>query len=125
MDTVQFEVAYQLGEYRQFVIEYVRHLRGRREGFLGRMFLSMFAAPVFLFKVSKVGRCSFALDSERIVRTSKIGKLTIPWADVVAVHRYTPGLLIEKQRGGVPIPYRCLTPSQRASVEALVRDWEK
>jgi class 3 adenylate cyclase len=125
MSAVQFDVAYQLREYREFVIEHVCHLRGRSIGFFGRAFLSVFVAPVFLLKASRVGRCSFVLDSASIVRTSKHGKLTIPWDKVVTIHRYSPGLLIEKRGGAVPIPYRCLTPSQRASVEAMVKEWER
>jgi hypothetical protein len=121
---VEFEVAYQFGEYREFVLEHVSHLRGRPPEFLGRAFISAFAAPMFLFKVSRVGRCAFSLDATSIVRTSKQGRLTIRWADVVKVHRYAPGLLIEKPGGAVPIPYRCLAPSQRAAVEAMVQQWE-
>jgi hypothetical protein len=106
MSAVQFEVAYEFGEYRQFAIEHGSNRSGRRLGLFGRTFLSVIALPVFLFKVSKVGRCSFSVDGEGIVRASNAGKLTVPWSKVTAVHRYTPGLLIEKREGGYadPVP---------------------
>ena len=124
MNAVQFEVTYEFDEYRQFAIEHGSGRSGKPFGRVGRMLISLVALPVFLFKASKVGRCSFNIGAAEIVRTSNVGELRIFWTDVIAVHRYTPGLLIEKRQGAVPIPYRCLTPPQRASLEALVKDWE-
>ena len=124
MNAVQFDVAYHLREYREFVLEHACHVKGKPLGFIGQTALSLFAIPVFLLKASKVGPCSFILDVAGIVRTSKHGKMRMPWTEVTAIHRYTPGLLIEKRGGAVPIPYRCLTSSQREAVESLLRHWE-
>ena len=124
MNAVQFEVTYEFGEYCQFAIEHGSGRGGRPFGPVGRMLISAVALPAFLFKASKVGRCSFNIGAAGIVRTSNVGELRISWTEVIAVHRYTPGLLIEKREGAVPIPYRCLTPRQRALLEGLVKDWE-
>jgi hypothetical protein len=124
MSTVEFEVSYQFGEYRQFALEHGSYCAGKPFGILGSAFLSVVALPVFLLKASRVGRCSFSIDAAGIVRTSKSGELKIPWDGVTAVHKYTPGLLIEKLGGAVPVPYRCLAPAQRALLEALVKQWE-
>lgn len=45
--------------------------------------------------------------------------MLVPWADVVAIRRYRPGYLIEKARGALPIPYRCLDGPQRDTLEAF------
>ena len=124
MSAVQFEVSYQLGEYCQFALEHGGHIARKPFGFFGRAFLSVIAVPVFLLKAARVGRCSFNIDIAGVVRISKGGELRIPWGKVTAVHRYTPGLLIEKIGGAVPIPYRCLTSEQRASLDAFVKKWE-
>jgi hypothetical protein len=124
MSAVHFEVSYQLGEYRQFALEHGGYIARKPLGFFGTAFLSVLAAPVFLLKAARVGRCTFSIDLAGIVRTSKAGELRIPWGEVTDVHRYTRGLLIEKVGGAVPIPNRCLTPQQRVSLDALVNKWK-
>ena len=123
MQAVQFEVSYGLGEYRQFVLEHFHHLTGKRPGVFGRFLVSAFATPLFFIKEAKIGRCAFTADEEAIVRRSRLGDYRMAWRDVTAVHRYSPGFLIENAGGAIPIPYRCLTPDQRSSVEALVLRW--
>jgi hypothetical protein len=124
MAVVQFEVAYQLGEYRQFVLEHVHTLKGKRPGILTRIFVSILVVPAFFLKASKVGRCSFTVDATGIARSSASGEAKILWSDVTAVHRYSPGLLIEIKEGAVPFPYRCLTALQRSWLDGLVASWE-
>jgi len=45
--------------------------------------------------------------------------MLVPWKDVTTIYRYEPGYLIEKGRGAMPIPYRCLDAVQRETLEAL------
>src|SRR5258708_6839006 len=125
MSSVQFEVSYQFGEYRQFAIEHGGHRAGKPFGVLGRAFLTVVAFPVFLVKASKVGRCTFNIDVAGIVRSSNGRDLTIPWGKVTAVHRCTPGLLIEKSGGALAISDRCFTAPQREPLGAPVENWGK
>lgn len=124
-EAVRFEVTYRLGEYQQFVLEHVRHTVGKEIGALTRFFISKGAALAFLLKSRKIGHFIFTIDEWGILRESRRPDLTIPWPDVVAVHRYSPGLLIEKATGAVPIPYRCLDDGQRSQLDTFVRRWEE
>ena len=57
-------------------------------------------------------------------QASHHGELRIPWKEVIAVHRYAPGLLIEMARGAIPIPYRCLSAEELDCFEALAAPLE-
>ena len=46
MNAVRFVVAYQLGEYRKFALEHVRHVRGKPLGAISRAALSLFTLPL-------------------------------------------------------------------------------
>ena len=46
--------------------------------------------------------------------------MNVPWSKVIAIHRYSPGYLIEKVGGAFPIPYRCLTDNQRGDLERFI-----
>ena len=122
---VEFDVTYQLGEYRQFVIDHVGQMSRRRPGFFTRMFVTAIAVPSYLFKSAKLGRCSFRIDAAGITRRSSHRELRIAASEVVAVHRYTRGYLVQKEAGAMPIPYRCLDASQTSALEALMAAWTK
>jgi hypothetical protein len=40
---------------------------------------------------------------------------------VTNIYRYEPGYLIEKGKGALPIPFRCLSEQQRIRLEQLFR----
>lgn len=124
MDAVRFDVSYQFAEYRIFVLDHLHQLKGRRAGVFGRLLVTLIAAPMFYLKKARMPLCSFTVDASGISRRTRGGELRLPWREVTAVHRYAPGYLIEKSGGAVPIPYRCLTETQRSSVDAFVIDWE-
>jgi hypothetical protein len=124
MSAVQFDVSYQFAEYREFVLDHLHNLKGKRPGVLGRLFVTAIATPMFFLKTARMPLCSFTVDAGGISRRTAGGELKLPWRDVTAVHRYSPGYLIEKNGGAVPIPYRCLTEIQRSSLDAYVAEWE-
>ena len=124
MATVQFDVAYQFAEYRLFVFDHLHQLKGKRVGVFGRFLVTVVAAPMFFLKKMKMPLSSFTVDADGISRRTSGGELRLSWGEVTAVHRYSPGYLIEMKRGAVPIPYRCLNESQRSSLEAFVAEWE-
>jgi len=117
---VEFDVDYRLGEYQAFVLEHYRYKTGKTPGPIARFLVSLFAAPFFFLKKRKLGRCGFTVDTQGIRRRSNHGELSVAWPEVVAVHRYAPGLLVEMDRGAIPIPFRCLSTEQRESCEALL-----
>lgn len=123
MSSVEFDVSYRLPEYREFVFEHLRH-QGKQPGHLGRRFISILASVAFLAKRAKMPLCSFVIDQTGIRRRTAAGELSIPWSRVTEVHHFSPGYLIEKERGAVPIPYRCLSENQRSAIEALVTEWK-
>lgn len=85
-----------------------------------RVLLPIMGTPVFLMKKRRMPVCEFVIDASGIERRTRDGTLQVPWSDVVKVHRYTQAYLIDKGRGGLPIPYRCLTGEQRAGFERLL-----
>jgi hypothetical protein len=60
------------------------------------------------------------VDTATIERHNALGVMSVAWGDVVAVHRFRDAYLLNYQRGGMPIPYRCLTGDTRRRFEALV-----
>jgi hypothetical protein len=117
LNAIRFEVSYRLGEYRQFALDHLGRMAKKPPGLLMQALVSILVVPSFLFKSAKVGRCSFTIDDEGLVRRSSMGELRIPSAEITAVHRYTRGFLVEKRQGAVPIPYRCLDAEQRRALE--------
>lgn len=127
MDPVRFEVNYRFSEYRRFVVAHVRATDD--VGFFGRMFMNSFlgellfsalAAVAFPLKMRRVGTCTFTIDDDGLRRRSKDGQVSVSWDDVLYIHRYEPGYLIEKGHGAFPIPYRCLDAAQRRDLDALI-----
>jgi hypothetical protein len=119
--TVEFQVTYNAAEYRSFAADKVAQ-EGHRPGFFGRLFLFAVASLAFAYKSRKVGSCSFRFDANGVRRRSKVGEMTIPWERIVAVTRFSQCYLMELERGGLPVPYRCLDAGQREAFERLVRE---
>lgn len=137
MEPIEFEVSYQLGEYKSLVSEFIlfRHNRRLLEKSPGariasklplsiRLAFTMFVPLVFFYKISKVGRCTFLIDGDGVQRTSRLGTGRVPWPDVVTVHRLSRAYLVEKSKGALPLPYRCLDDKQTAALDQLLRDYE-
>jgi len=118
MDAIRFEVAYRFPEYRRYVLAHTANIKGA-QGPLWRTLLSIVAAVAFVGKARKVGKCAFTIDETGVRRRAKDGEMLVPWKDVTTIYRYEPGYLIEKGRGAMPIPYRCLDAVQRETLEAL------
>jgi len=120
LESIDFAVSYAFAEYRRFVLEHISHVRGRVPSWIGRQFIVGMAAPLFWIKKQRMPHCAFHIDAAGIRRTTAGGALNVPWSKVTAIHRYSPGYLIEKVGGALPIPYRCLTENQRGDFEQLV-----
>lgn len=133
MEPIKFEVSYQLGEYKSMVSEYIlfRHNKRIRQKSSSariapklpwsiRMVFTVLVPLIFLYKIRKVGRCSFVIDEDAVQRTSKLGVVRISWSDVVTVHRLSRAYLVEKSKGAVPLPYRCLDKKQTMEIENLL-----
>jgi hypothetical protein len=135
---IAFEVYYRRGEYVTTVSEYVlfrRNQKMRRKSpetalaasrlpWYDRITISLVAPLALRYKLRKLGTCAFDIDEHRIQRTSKLGVLCIPWRELIAVHRLSQAYLFEKARGAVPVPYRCLSATQVAALDDLIRGKE-
>jgi len=69
--------------------------------------------------------CDFAIDEDRITRTTADGQVVVPWRDVNAIHRYRNGYLVAKVDGAMPLPLRCLTPDQASVLGTLIEKRER
>ena len=133
--TLEFSVSYSLSEYLSIVQEHAPGAltayysqRGkplRRMPRLLNFLLIPIATVAFYFKKRRMPICHFTISSEQIKRDTKDGVFEIPWIDVVAVLRYTLGYLIQKSKGTVPLPYRCLSRNQTKVLEAFIQQWSE
>lgn len=130
-DPIEFEVRYRLGEYRLFVHDMLARrlpelsaLTGKRaDGLTHRLTLASLVVVlpvVFLYKVTRVGRCHFTIDDAGIRRRCRAGESFLAWADVKGVHGCRPGLLVQGPVGGFPLPDRAMGSAQRGHLRALV-----
>lgn len=128
---IEFHVSYRLAEYLAIVAahsiaDFARIKAGqgktlsRLDAWTLRGCVYLFAPPIFLFKVLRVGACNFRIDSAGIVRSSKSGVVTVPWSDLVAIHEYPAGYLFAKKTGAMPVPYRVLTDAQRLALDHFI-----
>ena len=120
---VCFSVRYALFEYLHFMWQHGRYLiRRRRLGaVLTYLMLARSTATAALhFVLQRRARRTYdyTVDAHGIVRTTAGGVTLIPWADVSAIRRYTPGFMLVMRRGTLPIPFRCLASGQRAALDA-------
>lgn len=126
-DVVEFSVVYNFREYRRFALDHLDSLsgtavlNGRKVTSLLRFFVGIGVAVPFVRKKRRMPVCDFRIDDGEIRRTTVDGVLRTKWADVVAIRRYSAGYLIEKRKGAMPIPYRCLNELQRTTLETFLR----
>ena len=130
-----FSVVYRLPEYLAILRETLPGRLLGRERARGRggadrlswsarvalwLLVPLLGAPVFLLKKRRMPVCRFTIDVAGIAREAGGGRLVVPWDQVVAVHRLRSAWLIDKGRGGLPVPRRCLDAAQRAAFERLL-----
>jgi hypothetical protein len=126
MPSITFSVSYTLNEYLSFVQEHAAAVLAKQAGAKGKLprskpsllsrgLISIFASVMFFFKKRRMPICEFTIDEQRIVRNTALGQLVVLWPEIVAIHRYSQGYLVEKCNGAMPLPFRCLSP-QQASV---------
>lgn len=129
---IAFSVSYSRCEYLMFVSAHLTATLAKR-GKLGvgkslplyaRGCVSVIGSAVFYFKRRKMPRCHFEIDATGIFRTTALGRLVLPWAEVVAVHHYAPGLLVAKTNGAMPLPFRCMTTAQIDMLKKFVETWK-
>lgn len=85
------------------------------------MLVPLVGPPVFWRKKRLMPVCRFSIDAHGIERRAGGGRLAFAWDEVRAVHRLRDAYLINKERGGVPLPYRCFDDAQRAAFERLLQ----
>lgn len=140
MTPIRFSVSYTLGEYLSFVRDSIpeqiakeRVRRGKDPAkTAGPLLLSLIqclattiAILAFAYKKSRVGRCQFTIDKDAIVRQSKDGTMRVPWTQVERVYSCSKGFLIAKEIGAMPLPYRCMTPSEIDEIAAIGRQLQE
>lgn len=133
--TIEFSVSYSLSEYLSMVQDHYPNAlaeyysqRGKpikRLSRLAKLLVGLVASIAFYFKKRRMPVCHFTIDGERIQRVTPDGVLNIPWTDIVAVRRYTQGYMLQKSRGAVPLPYRCLAGDQRKLLEVFIQRWSE
>lgn len=104
-----FPAACRFSEYRAFALEHIERIQRSRPSRAGRIVIYLSALAAYWVKSLKVRRSEIAIDSNGLRRRSSGGERTFPWSEVKAVHRMTPGYLIELDRGAIPVPYRCIS----------------
>ena len=118
-------VSYRLPEYLSVVWEYApvalaEHAQAKQPGskpkpfkvLLGRLVGTALSVPMFFYKVSRVGICQFDFTDAGVTRKSKLGELQTSWSEVKHVRALKRAFLIIKERGAMPVPYRCLSREQ-------------
>lgn len=131
---LSFSVSYSLREYLSIVQDHLptavqaeQLRRGKPPGrlpALARPVVALVASCLFFYKKRRMPVCHFRIDGQAIQRETADGTLTIPWSEVLAVHAYTQGYLVEKAKGAVPLPYRCFGSAERQRFETWWRSRE-
>lgn len=121
---LHFKVRYGLAEYTSFMWQHGAHLiRRRRVGFPAAWYLLVksTATAVLNFILLRRSRTSyeFTIDAHGIVRSTGKGVTLIDWADVTALRSYSRGVMLVLKRGTLPIPARCLSAAQLATLHRL------
>lgn len=133
MDSIDLRVRYQLGEYKQLVVEFKPRSSTNKAAadrfnsspfwthpVVVRVALILIVTPVFFYKTWRVGECRFVVDRQGITRSGDGHVAKYSWDEVTHVHRLSCAYLIELEEGAMPLPYRVFTEEQRAAFEALV-----
>jgi len=135
MFPITIDVGYRLGEYLSIVWDFAQYAssvksRGavvhplskqdRSVGTAAKAGIALIAIPVFFYKILRVGRCQFSVAESGLTRQSKGGRvLQVPWPEVRYVYPLSQAYLVAKSAGAMPIPYRCLTGSQREQLDGF------
>ena len=131
MQPIRVEVEYGLTEYKSIAPESLAHaMKNRTAGnrslpwnkpWVERAVLAVVIPPIFWIIKLRVGKCLFEFTPEGLSRTAKGYTASRAWSQVAAVHGLSAAYVIELKEGGsMPVPYRVLTPSQRAALESLM-----
>lgn len=129
-------VSYRLQEYLQILFDFAPLEHHRRAVLKGKAapdeqprkmswhikgMLFVVGSAAYFYKVSKVGACNFQVHSGGVDRTSKGGTLKTPWSAVTQVNVLSGAYLVQKASGAMPIPFRCMSASEREEFEVLAR----
>ncbi len=122
---LHFSVQYGLAEYLSFMRQHAAYLiRRRRVGRVTGLWLlsksTSAAAMHFVAQGRGKNLYDFSIDDHGIIRVCGTGVTLVPWTDVSAIRRYTRGYLVMIKRGTLPIPFRCLSSAQSATMELFV-----
>ena len=123
LDALHFFVRYTLREYTSFMWQHggflIRRRRVRWPASLLLRLKSTFGAALNFVLLGRGRRTyEFTIDEHGIVRTSG-GVTLIGWEDVAAVRTYSRGFMMVLKRGTLPIPFRCLSDGQVATMREL------
>lgn len=126
-ETIEFTVRYRFCEWLAFVrpsmleeIQAEGKLPGRTQlpWWVVAMALPMLG-PIFFYKKFKLPVCTFSIGRDCITRQAGGSTKQVAWSEVKRVKAYPPGYLLCMEKGGMPIPFRCLAASQRSDLERL------
>ena len=130
MNSINFFVTYQLGEYRATTLEHWTATAFKSGDLLDpnskvlplpvRWYIFAVSTAAFFYKVSKVGVCEFTIDDTGIKRKCKSGEGTLPWNKVTAIHTCKFAWLVAMSNGALMLPFRCMTQKQVAILTALI-----
>jgi len=125
MEVIEFDVRYRYGEYLSIVKAHslekiVPPNAGRATRAIYMALLVILATFLFFMKSWRIGRCRFIIDKSQISRQSKGGTVSVPWSELISVHRFERGWLLDKGNGAMPIPFRVLTTAQRQFMSELI-----
>ena len=123
-EQLRFTVRYALPEYVSFMWQHAGYLiRRRRIGRLATWWMLTKSTSAAAMHFVTQGRArhlyDFTIDEHGIIRTSGVGVTLVPWADVSAIRRYSPGYMMVLKRGTLPIPLRCLDGAQAGAMDGF------
>ncbi|MGK0343826.1 MAG: hypothetical protein ACJAXW_004394 [Candidatus Azotimanducaceae bacterium] len=131
---IEFTVSYTREEYLSIVTDHVLELsrdKLRKKNpdkaetasfYFTKIFVRLMGSVAFFFKQRKMPVCDFVFTPEKITRTTALGILDVTWAEVVTIAEYHDGMIIFKDSGGMPIPYRCIDDSERTWILNAQKD---
>lgn len=133
--TLEFSVSYRLAEYLSFARDHAPLVTQRVLAAKGKLVqtpsrlqgvaLTLICSVAFFFKKRRMPIYRFVITEDGIHRSAASRNLFVPWTEVLEVHRYSQGYLIEMHRGAMPLPFRCLGAQQVSALDALVVKWQK
>ena len=123
-----FSVTYRLDEYLDIVRSHALakatpNDASKLQKLTTRLLVAVVGRLMFLIKSRRIGTCDFSIDHTGINRNSKQGKTLVPWSKVTALHTYETGYIIEAGSGGMPVPFRVLSESQKEQLTSMVAQY--